>query len=108
MHKGENREARGGQHATGEGGIGKLPRATSATELVSQAAHEEQQEGDRERQDEREEHVLVVVLSVEVLHLLGGVMVARRRSADRERDHGDYDECDSRKRSEALPSALLL
>ena len=108
MHEGENPEARRRQHTTGECGIGELPRAASATELVSQDAHEEQQEGDRERQDERQSHVFVVVLSVEGLHLLGGVMVAGRRSAEREHGNGDCDEYDSRERSEALPGALLL
>src|SRR6266487_5732968 len=42
-------KARRCQHATAKCGIGELPRATRATQLVSQAAHEEQQEGERER-----------------------------------------------------------
>ena len=108
VHEGENPKADRCQHTAAKCGVGELPGAARATQFVSQDAHEEQQEGDRERQDEREGRVFVVMLPVEGLHLLDSVMVPRRRSADREDDHGDCHEYDSREGSEALPCALSL
>ena len=89
VHRGEDPEPDSREHTPCERRVGELTAPAGAAQVAAQAAHEEQQERDSDREDEGKGGVLVVVLDVEGPHLGGAVFSFRRIPADRE--HGDDD-----------------